>query len=75
VEFISSPVHDQIIESANAPHPGLLMDIGTGNIYLELSVDPAGKVPVLTSRFIDSTGRELDVRRWNADQLRAAPDP
>lgn len=70
VEFISSPVHDQIIAAANAPHPGLVLDIGTGNIYLELSCDTAGDEPVLTSRYVDAAGRELDVRHWPLASMR-----
>ncbi len=70
VEFISSPVHDQIIAAANAPHPGLVLDIGTGNIYLELSCDTAGEEPVLTSRYVDAAGRVLDLRRWPLASMR-----
>ena len=70
VEFISSPVHDQIIAAANAPHPGLVLDIGTGNIYLELSCDTAGEEPVLTSRYVDASGRVLDLRRWPLASMR-----
>ena len=70
VEFISSPVHDQIIRAAEAPHPGLVLDIGVGNIYLELTSDTAGESPVLVSRYVDSSGRVLDERRWPRASLR-----
>jgi alkaline phosphatase D len=74
VEFISSPVHDQIIAAANAPHPGLVLDIGTGNIYLELTCETSGEAPVLVSRYVESSGRTLDVRRWPLSMLRAEAD-
>ena len=72
VEFISSPVHDQIIAAANAPHPGLVLDIGTGNIYLELECETSGETPVLISRYVDSSGRTLDVRRWPLTGMRGS---
>lgn len=39
VELISSPMHDRIIELANAPHPGLRFDTGLGHVVLELAAD------------------------------------
>lgn len=70
VEFISSPVHGQVIESANAPHPGLILDIGRGGLYLELEADPSGSEPVLVSRFVHADGPMLDERRWPLSTLR-----
>ena len=64
VEFISSPVHHSIIASANAPHPGLLMDMGVGHMYLELEAVDLDKDPALVSRFIHSDGTVRDERRW-----------
>ena len=69
VEFISSPVHEGIIESANQPHPGLLFDGGEVNMYVQLEVDPGGPEPVLRSRFVTATGRVLDERRWSLSQF------
>lgn len=63
MEFISSPVHDSIIESANAPHPGLLMDLGVGHIYLELDAQiGADGVPYLVSRYVAADGKIMDER-------------
>ena len=69
VEFISSPVHEGIIESANQPHPGLLFDGGEANMYVQLEVDPGGQEPVLRSRFVTATGRVIDERRWPLSQF------
>lgn len=38
-ELITSPMHDGIIETANAPHPGLLFDAGEPHTFLLLTVD------------------------------------
>lgn len=75
VEFISSPVHDSIIATADAPHPGLLLDIGVGNIYLELEADTSGAEPVLTSRYVNAAGEVVDQRMWMMKQLRAETAP
>ena len=74
VEFISSPVHDSVIVAANAPHPGLLLDIGKGNIYLELEARVGtGAGPYLVSRFVASDGQVLDERTLFASAL--VPQP
>ena len=69
IEFISSPIHHKIIDSANQPHPGLLYDSGEINMYVQLEVDPGHEDPILTSRFITATGRMLDVRTWKLSQF------
>ena len=70
IEFISSPVHSSIIESANAPHPGLLLDIGKGNIYLELGTRFGLEAEsYLVSRFVASDGQVLDERTLSSTEL------
>ena len=69
IEFISSPIHHKIIDSANQPHPGLLYDSGEINMYVQLEGDPGHDDPVLTSQFITAGGRMLDVRNWRLSQF------
>ena len=58
IEFISSPIHDHIIASANQPHPGLLKDLGTPQTWLELVVTPNGE-DLVTGILRSATGGEL----------------
>ncbi len=58
-ELISSPMHDGIIESANAPHPGLIRDMGEPNTFLLIEVAQKDQaITDLTARFVNSSGRE-----------------
>lgn len=58
-ELISSPMHDGVIEAANAPHPRLIQDIGRPNMFMLLEVKQRRrKVTELQARFIDSAGKQ-----------------
>jgi len=52
-EFITSPMHDRIIDAANQPHDGLQFDTGTPNSFLllETGKNDNGE-PTLTARFL-----------------------
>ncbi len=52
-EFITSPMHDRIIDTANQPHPGLQFDAGAPHSFLVLDaeVDDDG-LPTLTARYL-----------------------
>jgi alkaline phosphatase D len=56
IELISSPMHHRIIDSANAPHPGLIWDAGLKNSFLLLTVDRKQDATSATAQFIDRTG-------------------
>ena len=59
VELISSPLHSGIIESANAPHPGLLADMGEPHTYLLLEATQRdGELDGLRARFRNASGDE-----------------
>jgi alkaline phosphatase D len=63
-ELISSPMHHRIIKSANAPHPGLLWDMGLKNSFLLLHVNRTEGAAEAIGQFIDSTGKtafEIDI--------------
>jgi alkaline phosphatase D len=59
-ELITSPMHGSIIETANAPHPGLIKDMGSPNTFMLLEVEQsANLVKSLQARFLNSSGEEL----------------
>ena len=58
-ELISSPMHDGVGASANAPHPRLLKDMGYPNAFMLLEVEQrGGEVTKLQARFLDSSGQQ-----------------
>ncbi len=58
-ELISSPMHESIIETANAPHPGLVKDMGVPNSFMLLeAAQIEGRVSSLEVRFLDKSGDE-----------------
>ena len=60
IELITSPMHDRIIEAANAPHPGLLWDAGAIHSYLRIDIDSRQTdSPRLRARFMNRSGEEL----------------
>lgn len=71
-ELITSPIHDGIIESANAPHPDLVFDAGMPHSYLLIEVDSRQSPATLTARFRNSAGRDFYSSRLVATELRAA---
>jgi alkaline phosphatase D len=56
-ELISSPMANTIIETANAPHPGLKWDAGLMHTFLELDVDAVGERQQLVARFRTQDGK------------------
>ncbi len=59
LELIASPMHDGVIASANAPHPGLIKDMGEPRTFLLLNASQrAGEVTVLGARFVNAAGEE-----------------
>lgn len=60
LELITSPLHDRIIAAANAPHPGLIKDMGAPNTFLLLEVEQrGGKALAAVARFVNAAGKEL----------------
>lgn len=59
VELITSPMHGGIIAAANAPHPGLVHDMGEPRSFLLLDADAKLAPPQLRARFMNAAGREL----------------
>lgn len=61
LELITSPMHDSIIEAANAPHPDLIFDAGEPHSFLIVDCNTTQTPPVLTARFLNADGEELFV--------------
>ena len=59
IELISSPMHHSIIATANAPHPGLLKDMGEPHTFCLLdATQQDGQVTTLRARFVNDAGTE-----------------
>ncbi|MGI9428328.1 MAG: alkaline phosphatase D family protein [Bythopirellula sp.] len=69
VELITSPMHDGIIEKANAPHPALLFDAGEPHSFLLLTADTTTETPTLTGELQNATGKTLYQITLSANEL------
>ena len=69
-EIISSPMHTGVIESANAPHPGLIFDMGLGGAYVMMDVDNTEDPAILKARFLTSDGKQHHQFEITAAQLK-----
>jgi len=58
-ELITSPIHSQIIDAANAPHPALVHDMGEPHTFLVISVDKTAGQATLCAEFMNKDGRKL----------------
>lgn len=59
MELISSPMHRSVIASANAPHPGLIKDMGEPHTFLLLDASQRnGEATSLRARFVNDEGTE-----------------
>lgn len=58
-ELITSPMHDGVIEDANAPHPALVHDSGEPHAFLLATVDTTVDPPTLHASFQNARGQEL----------------
>ncbi len=68
LELITTPIANTVIESNNAPHPGLLFDKGVEQAFLSLTARPEA----LTARMIDGSGATMyEIERtahWLSDR-------
>jgi alkaline phosphatase D len=71
-ELITSPVHDSVIETANAPHPALIHDSGKPNTFLLITVlgDEPASPAMLNAKFLDKDGRAFFAIEFNERELR-----
>ncbi len=68
-ELVTSPIHDSVIEAANAPHPDLIHDSGEPHSFLLLTVDTTVSPPTLRAEFQNAAGRELYALSLDTDTL------
>ena len=60
LELITSPMHHSIIQAANAPHPGLIKDMGAPHSFMLLEAAQAEQqVTTARARFVNAEGQEL----------------
>ena len=71
-ELITSPIHEGVIDAANAPHPALVHDSGEPHSFLLMTVDTTVTPPILAAQFQNGAGRELYSLTLNAATLSAA---
>ena len=69
-EFITSPLANTVIQTANAPSEHLLHDAGVQQTFLLLTADTTAKPATLSARFLDHEGAELFAVHTDADALR-----
>jgi len=74
-ELITSPIHDGVIETANAPHPALVHDSGQPNSFLLMTVHGHAQPPTLKARFLDKNGRTVFGVTFSEPELKTASDP
>lgn len=75
VELITSPMHGSLIALANAPHPGLVKDMGEVHSFLLLTADNTVTPPTLEARFSNNEGKDLFQMTITADDCRAPARP
>jgi alkaline phosphatase D len=68
-ELVTSPMHADVIDAANAPHPSLVFDSGTPHSFLLLTVDTTVDPPTLHASFQDAAGAELYALTLRASEL------
>ncbi|MGI9454925.1 MAG: alkaline phosphatase D family protein [Aeoliella sp.] len=69
-ELITSPLHDGIIETANAPHPGLIFDAGEPHSFLLLTANTNRNPNELVCQLQNADGEVLHEERMEWVDLR-----
>ncbi len=59
VEFITSPLHAEVMAAAGAPHPGLVADMAEPHTILFLTADTTVTPARLEARFMNASGATL----------------
>jgi len=59
VEFITSPIHERVIEAANAKHSGDLFSVGEINSFLLLEAIASDEQTTLTMTITNADGQKL----------------
>ncbi len=70
LELITSPIHDSVIEAANAPHPDLVFDAGEPHSFLLLSADTTTELATLQATFMNAAGERFYELKLTENDLR-----
>jgi len=73
-ELITSPIHDGVIKTANAPHPALIHDSGQPNTFLLVTVVGNAEPAQLNAKFLDKDGQAFFEVTFGEQELGAGDD-
>jgi alkaline phosphatase D len=69
-QFISSPLHDRLIPSANVPDPELIASAVEPRVFLKLTADTVRSTPILIGELVNSDGKQFFRQEISVDELR-----
>ncbi len=68
-EWITSPLANTVISTANAPHPALVFDGGEKSVYLRVEVDAKGSAPWMKVDLVRGNGEAIHSKSYQASDL------
>ncbi|MGE4618966.1 MAG: alkaline phosphatase D family protein [Planctomycetota bacterium] len=68
-EWITSPLANTVIGSANAPHPSLVFDGGEKNVFLYIEADATAAEPQMRCQLIRGTGEVIHQKSYKRGDL------
>jgi len=68
-ELITSPIHDGVIVTANAPHPALIHDSGKPNSFLLITAPGDSDRDQLNVKFVDKGGKPFFEAAFDYNEL------
>ena len=71
-EWITSPLANSVITTANKPHPALVFDAGVEHVFLLLEADTTGEEPRLRCELRTETGEVIHGATRTLQQLSRA---
>ncbi len=69
-EWITSPLANTVIETANVAHPSLVFDAGEEGVFLSVEAQHTGETPRLSCRLITAAGGVLHEKSYTPADLR-----
>lgn len=72
-EWISSPLGNSVIESANVDHPALVFDAGEKGVFLSVEARGVDGDVELWSRLVNLKGKTIHEKRYLASELKPQP--
>jgi alkaline phosphatase D len=68
-EWITSPLANTVIESANAPHPSLVFDGGETSVFLHVEADASGPDPSLQVKLVRGDEKVIHRKKYQLSEL------